>query len=231
MTTCDNMIIFVLDVNDNPPIFQPNNQYDIDVYENTPINNVLLRVVTTDRDTAPNSVVEYSIVFDTVNPLEDDGRSFTIQPETGDIKSIFSLDRETKDFFSFTIRARNGGFTPEATVNITVLDRNDNKPIVSQPTLFADIPENSTVHTLVGTIEVVDADKGANRNVTFRFTGGDDGDLGTFSINENGRVYVLDSTQLDYETKDLYLINVSAFLLLLLLFVTLFCILFNCICY
>ena len=209
LTTCRFMIILVLDVNDNPPIFVPSNDYSIEVYENTPIDNVLLRVVTTDRDTPPNSVVEYSIVFDTVNPLEDDGRAFIIQPFTGAIKSINPLDRETRDFFSFTIRARNGEFTPEATINITILDRNDNTPVVSQPSLFADVPENSTDHTLVGTIVVEDADIGVNRNVTFRFTGGDDGDLGAFAINEAGNVYVLDSSQLDYETKDLYLINVS----------------------
>ena len=207
--TCQLMMILVFDVNDNPPVFQPSNRYEIEVYENTPTDTVLLRVVTSDRDTAPNSVVEYSIVLDTVDPLADDGRDFLINSATGEIRSLYPLDRETKDYFDFTIRARNGEFTPEATITISILDRNDHKPVVSQPSLFADIPENSTGNTLVGRIIVVDADLGANMNVTFAFAGGDDGDLGAFVINQDGRVYVADSSQLDYENKNIYWINVS----------------------
>ena len=197
LNVCQNLIITVEDVNDNAPVFIPSGQYEIDVYENTPITTVLLRVVTTDRDTPANSVVEYTVVLDTVNPVEDDARLFIVDPTSGGVKSLYLFDRETKDLYEFPVLARNGQQTTQANITIHVLDRNDHIPVVSQPSLFASLRENATTDTTVGTIQVVDNDIGPNTNISFELKGGDDGDLGHFAISRNGRVYVREAL-LDY---------------------------------
>ena len=210
ITVCRNLRITVEDVNDNAPVFRPSNEYVIDVYENTPIQTVLLRVVTTDLDTPEFSVVEYSVILDTVNPTEDDARSFVVNPTTGEVKSLLVFDRETKDFYQFPILARNGALTTRANVTLNILDRNDHIPVVFQPSLFAMLRENATKDTMVGRIVVVDNDIGPNMNISFKLTLGDDGDLGHFAIDRNGRVYVREAL-LDYETKTIYMINVSLY--------------------
>ena len=176
------------------------------MYENTPLQTVLLRVMTTDLDTY--SGVEYSIVFDSVNPIEDDARDFVVNVTSGEVKSLYLFDRETKDLYEFPILARNGDLTKGANIVIHVLDRNDHAPVVSQPSLIASLRENATNGTTVGTIEVVDNDIGPNKNISFKLTGGDDGDLGHFAIDRNGRVYVKEAL-LDYETQIIYIIGVS----------------------
>ena len=208
LMTCRTMTIQLEDDNDNFPIFIPSDSYQIQVYENTPLGTTLLQVATMDADSAVNSAVEYSIVTDPNNPFGD-GQSFFINPNTGHIRNLVNLDRETKDYYNFTILARNIALTTAATIQIQILDRNDNRPIIDPNSLLASLRENATRNTFVGQIVEMDSDLGVNKNVTFSFTGGDDADLGAFSINSEGEVYVDDYTQLDYETKTVYMLNVS----------------------
>ncbi|CAL8270458.1 unnamed protein product [Boreogadus saida] len=55
------------------------------------------------------------------------------------------------------------------TIDVTVLDANDNAPVFSQAVYEASLPENSPLKTHVITVSATDADEGVNGEVTYGF--------------------------------------------------------------
>ena len=87
------------------------------------------------------------------------------------------------------------------TVNVTILDLNDNPPSFSQQRYFASVPENITVGTGVLTVSASDPDSGNNGQVTYAINRrqSDNGEL--FSIDAfSGLLSV--NKRLDFESKD-----------------------------
>lgn len=81
-----------------------------------------------------NNQFSYSIMGGNVD------QSFKIDPQTGDIQTARSLDRETISGYSLTVGAIDTGLPPQtgsATVQIEVLDVNDNGPIFDPPQVSA----------------------------------------------------------------------------------------------
>ena len=63
---------------------------------------------------------------------------FAIDPLSGEIRTLVSIDREVIGFYNITVAAMDGG-TPSLTTNveviITVGDVNDNDPIIDESSL------------------------------------------------------------------------------------------------
>ena len=142
--------ITVQDVNDNPPVpVRP--VFQGSVAEEQPHFTPVLRVNFTDVDSGP---ISYSL-----DPSETD---FAIlDPSSGEIVTNRVFNYEAGDrFFSFQVFARDGVFVSNATVEVTILDQNDNRPsVVAVLVPGAEYIENEAAPNITfATVNVTDVD-------------------------------------------------------------------------
>ncbi|XP_051716854.1 protocadherin-18b isoform X1 [Ctenopharyngodon idella] len=181
LSTIKHFTVQVQDENDNPPRFEKS-RYEIFKSENNSPGAYLTSVVATDPDLGSNGQVTYSIVESQVQ-----GSSIstyvTIDPSNGAVYALRSFDREEVGRLSFTVQARDGGgpasLSSNATVLLTVLDENDNPPIIVAPLLInhtAEVPlwRHAEPGHLVTIIKATDRDAGANSELTCSIVGGND---------------------------------------------------------
>ena len=184
------VVVQVIDVDDNPPIFEQQ-VYRISTLENTTTGSVLLNVVATDRDSGENAVIQYHIVTNVSVP-------FQIDSELGEIiLESPGLDRESVESYTLTIQAINpfsAMFTGTTTIQITVLDSNDNSPQFESNTFQFTISETSGIGTDIGTVTAQDADAGANAAITYSLQQASDF---VSVVMETGELQV--SGELDFE--------------------------------
>ena len=86
--------------------------------------------------------------------------------------------------YAFQIEVRDSGpqqsvIPAIATVNVTVLDANDNAPAFDRTSYLASATDNSSVPQALFTVQTTDADIGSNANVTYRISAGNVGDVFT----------------------------------------------------
>jgi hypothetical protein len=169
--------VTVTDINDNAPVFS-GVPYSVEVVENRPAGTSVLTVAATDADIGENSIVSFLIVGGDVN-------LFSLNSETGVVRTTSKLDFETESQYSLTISASDGGAPVLASItdiNITVLDFNDHTPIFVNPMTYVEILEGAQVGTIVADFNVIDRDSGdrGEQGVRFSIVAGDT-DL--FSVN------------------------------------------------
>ncbi|ROT61843.1 hypothetical protein C7M84_020350 [Penaeus vannamei] len=193
--------VFIEDVNDNPPKFsQP--VYKANVSEGAPPGTSVIRVTATDRDYGTNSNLTYII------PAGIGDNKFRINPGTGEIHTVATLDREEKDQYTLTIYVRDGSFPAQydtASVLVTLTDVNDHAPEFRDSCYPLRVPENtdlSVIHTVLAT----DRDAGFNGRVRYSIT---DGNINNkFSIGSyTGQ---LSSRPLDREASAKYFLVITA---------------------
>ncbi|WKX99935.1 hypothetical protein Q1695_014644 [Nippostrongylus brasiliensis] len=128
--------IAVEGVNDNSPQFEKV-VYSAGILENSEPQQ-LLCVAATDRDSGDNGEFSYEIV------TGDTTASFTIDPQSGCVRSTKELDREERSRHRLVIAATDHGqpaLSTEAVVLVDVIDEDDNAPKFSH--LFhAEVPED-----------------------------------------------------------------------------------------
>ncbi|XP_023574263.1 cadherin-23 isoform X2 [Octodon degus] len=159
----------IVDVNDNNPIFeQP--FYQEAILEDVPVGTVILTVTATDADSGNFALIEYS--------LGDGEGKFAINPTTGDIYVLSSLDREKKDHYILTALAKDnpGDVASNRRENsvqvvIQVLDVNDCRPQFSKPQFSTSVYENEPSGTSVITMLATDQDEGANGELSYSLEG------------------------------------------------------------
>uniref|UniRef100_A0A3P9JRB7 Cadherin domain-containing protein n=1 Tax=Oryzias latipes TaxID=8090 RepID=A0A3P9JRB7_ORYLA len=155
------ILITVLDVNDNAPVFtQP--VYKATVAENALKDSVVVSVKAEDADHGLNGKIEYSFT----NALDDVRRIFEVNEENGEIRLIGRLDYEKKKHFQINVRARdNGGLTDSCKVIVDVTDINDNEPAIKIMSKSTVISESASAGTVVTMINIQDPDSGDNGKV------------------------------------------------------------------
>ncbi|XP_036069787.1 protocadherin gamma-A11 isoform X27 [Oryzias melastigma] len=155
------ILITVLDVNDNAPVFtQP--IYKATVAENAVKDSVVVSVKAEDADHGLNSKIEYSFT----NALDDVRRIFEVNEENGEIRLIGSLDYEKKKHVQINVRARdNGGLTDSCKVIVDVTDINDNEPAIKIMSKSTVISESANAGTVVTMINIQDPDSDDNGKV------------------------------------------------------------------
>ncbi|XP_038346862.1 cadherin-23 isoform X3 [Canis lupus familiaris] len=159
----------IVDVNDNNPIFdQPS--YQEAVFEDVPVGTVILTVTASDADSGNFALIEYS--------LGDGEGKFAINPTTGDIYVLSSLDREKKDHYILTALAKDnpGDIASNRRENsvqvvIQVLDVNDCRPQFSKPQFSTSVYENEPAGTSVITMMATDQDAGSNGELAYSLEG------------------------------------------------------------
>ncbi|XP_056592721.1 protocadherin Fat 1a isoform X2 [Triplophysa dalaica] len=195
--------ISILDINDNPPVFE-RREYTATVAEDVSVGTQVLRVHATSRDTEAGAEITYAIING------NERGAFRVDPHTGGIFVIEPLDYETAHEFYLTLEATDGG-TPSlsdmATVNINLTDVNDNSPIFNQDMYSAVISEDAELGKTVLTVMADDADGPSSNQVRFSIIDGNQGS--PFTIDPvRGEVKV--ARQLDREKTSGYTLTVLA---------------------
>ncbi|KAK3607644.1 hypothetical protein CHS0354_010698 [Potamilus streckersoni] len=166
------MNVQIKDINDNAPTF-PNKTMTLQISEGVQVGSVYRIDSPVDRDTGANNsiqsieIVPNSDVFGLDTEPNLDG-SFQVK-----IRVKSNLDREMKDFYEIIVMARDGGDPPKSgsfTVDIYILDVNDNKPQFSNTTYHVAINETTPPNSVILTLSATDADIGENGWVTYRIS-------------------------------------------------------------
>ncbi|XP_073477084.1 protocadherin gamma-C5-like isoform X19 [Aquarana catesbeiana] len=156
--------ITVLDINDNPPMFEQS-IYKINLKENIPLNIVILKLNATDLDEGANAEIEYS--FDS-HTSKSARKLFVLNSQNGEIYVNGSVDYEELAFHELSIKAVDKGLPKlegDCVVHIKIEDVNDNYPEISFASAINEIPENAPTGTVMGFINVQDKDSGKNGEI------------------------------------------------------------------
>lgn len=214
-SSTSHVTIDVTDVNDNTPTFV-RSLYAVETDENNPKGHVIVRVQADDRDTGDNADLVYSIAAG-----EEDGL-FDVHPTLGLVRATRSLDREARDRHRVVVLAVDRGtptpLTGSAVVEVTVADRNDERPVFVAESFALTVRENLPGGTAVGTVTAVDADAPPFDRFSYRLLRGgstaddasvDDQGFFFFSIDHrSGRIFTTRS--LDREEADVHRVVVVA---------------------
>ncbi|XP_023251890.1 protocadherin alpha-10-like [Seriola lalandi dorsalis] len=159
------ILIEVLDVNDNSPVFTQD-VYSATLNENAaPVGTMVIQVNATDLDDGLNGEVFYSFGSNVNGKLR---KLFDIDETTGEITVKGLIDFEQKDRYEIDIKASDKGTVPlktDKSVIINVVDLNDNIPEIEVTSFSSAIPEDSKPGTTVALISVSDLDSGLNGKV------------------------------------------------------------------
>uniref|UniRef100_A0A8C6K9X8 Protocadherin 2 alpha a 1 n=1 Tax=Nothobranchius furzeri TaxID=105023 RepID=A0A8C6K9X8_NOTFU len=157
----------VLDVNDNSPLFTQS-PYSFYIYENNKAGRSIFSVKATDADGGENSVVSYSLDRKSPGPTA----FLNINEANGSIAALKSFDFETVKSFQFQVVASDSGspsLSSNVTVNVFILDQNDNAPVILYPVSsngsaegVEEVPRNVNTGHLVTKVRAYDADIGYN---------------------------------------------------------------------
>ncbi|NXF74938.1 CELR2 protein, partial [Sclerurus mexicanus] len=113
--------VMVLDVNDNPPVFE-RDEFDIFVEENSPIGLVVARITATDPDEGTNAQIMYQIVEGNIPEV------FQLDIFSGELTALADLDYEAKAEYVMVVQATSAPLVSRATVHVRLRDANDNSP-------------------------------------------------------------------------------------------------------
>lgn len=202
-------MVHVGDINDNAPCFKAN-LYQVSVAENSIPPSALLTVRAHDADAGLNGKVTYSIP--NVVILE----WLAIDAGTGEIWTRAAFDAEKMAGFDFIVTAEDAGqpkLSSNISVRVTVLDVNDNLPVITEPQVDSGrarvtvLVDTGTGHVLwskrekgpelvpsasgplLFTISATDADSGLNSALLYNLLSGKDASL--FALDpHSGQVYL-----------------------------------------
>lgn len=195
--------VTILDVNDNPPMFD-HSDYNVSLNESVPPGTSVLQVRATDNDAGDNAKITYN--------LEDIGHQFSIDPETGVISTVEPLKCVRQQNCSeysislgscpkscvISVSAWDHGVPRQVgrayvTVNLIEVNTNDHDPIINftyflRPAKFATVDENAMNGTVVAAVTVVDEDEGLNGETTVVIKAGNE--LNHFRLDSTPAVRV-----------------------------------------
>ncbi|MEE6471020.1 hypothetical protein FKM82_009156 [Ascaphus truei] len=170
----------ILDENDNPPRFTKA-MYVLQVSENNIPGEYLGSVLAQDPDLGHNGTVSYSILSSHVGDVSI-YTFVSVNPTNGAIYALRSFNYEQTKYFEFKVLAKDSGsphLESNATVRVSVLDVNDNAPVICLPTLQNDtaeihVPRNVGVGYVVSTVRAMDNDFGESGRLTYEIVYGNE---------------------------------------------------------
>nr|XP_022919754.1 fat-like cadherin-related tumor suppressor homolog isoform X3 [Onthophagus taurus] len=154
------VVVTILDTNDLNPLFYPT-EYNVTVFEDTPIHQSILKVVAEDADLGRNGEIYYSFLEDT--------DQFAIHPITGVISLSRPLRYNEGLFHDLTVQAQDRGAIhrtsalSRAKVKVTVKQVNFLKPEI-RVRRHPQIVENSNAD-IYAIVNVVDKDTGIHGQI------------------------------------------------------------------
>ena len=208
MTTAANLTVEVLPVNMFTPIFD-RSRFAVDILEDANLKSEVIMLVANDSDLGSAGLVLYSITnvlgFSTEFSMEgsvqlvNSDNVFAIDNTTGTIRLQSTIDYENATTYTITVQAKDSGMPSRSSttsVNVRVVDINDNPPIFTQSLYVGSIDENEQPGQSILRVAVTDEDSGANSAVNFTILLSSIGDF--FTITPGG---ILETTlPIDRET-------------------------------
>ncbi|NWV30313.1 DSG2 protein, partial [Origma solitaria] len=179
--------IKVVDINDNFPVFS-HEIFVGSIEELSETGTIVMRINATDAD-EPNNL-NSKIAFRIVS--QSPSAAFSMDKNTGEVRvAKINLDRETQSSYSLVVEAKDrggeiGGNAATCSLEIKILDVNDNLPVVESRTFEGSIEENRA-NVEIMRIKVFDKDEEFSDNWLANFT--------FVSGNEDGFFQIVTDTQ------------------------------------
>ncbi|XP_027402026.1 protocadherin alpha-10 isoform X6 [Bos indicus x Bos taurus] len=199
----------VKDINDNRPVFSTSEQ-KLSILESQPLDSRFPLEGASDADIGENAMLTYGLssneffTLDIINKKDKGKLPVLVLSKL--------LDREENPQLRLLLTATDGGkpeLTGSVTLQILVLDANDNAPVFDQTVYEVKMYENSANQTLVIWLNASDADEGINKEVIYSFSSLVPPTIRRkFLINERtGEVRINDA--IDFEDSNTYEIHVD----------------------
>uniref|UniRef100_A0A8D0E1L4 Protocadherin alpha subfamily C, 2 n=1 Tax=Salvator merianae TaxID=96440 RepID=A0A8D0E1L4_SALMN len=182
--------VHIADVNDNPPRFL-NQLREVSVMENNRPGVSLFHVSASDPDLGENGQVSYLL-----RDIDIQGNALssylTIDAESGIVYAKGIFDFEQLQSFHFQVEAKDNGSPALAAafiVSITILDQNDNAPIILYPGVkngsvaVEIVPRLADANYLVTKVVAHDPDSGQNAWLSYHLLQSSDASLFQLSPN------------------------------------------------
>ncbi|KAB1280741.1 Protocadherin alpha-10 [Camelus dromedarius] len=199
----------VKDINDNPPVFSASEQ-KLSIPESRLLDSRFPLEGASDADVGENAMLTYRL-----SPNEFFTLDIINKKDKGKFPVLVLqklLDREENPQLQLLLTATDGG-KPElkgsVTLQISVLDANDNAPIFDRSIYEVKMYENSANQTLVIWLNASDADEGINKEIIYSFSSLVPPNIRRkFLMNERtGEIRVNDA--IDFEDSNTYEIHVD----------------------
>ncbi|XP_042588343.1 protocadherin alpha-2-like isoform X5 [Cyprinus carpio] len=169
--------VHISDDNDNAPYF-PAPVINAFLSENGQAGGLVTKVSADDSDTGENAELSYSLL-DSSSSSVPITTLININALSGEIFSLQSFNHEETKRLQFQVMATDSGVPPlssNATVNVFILDENDNSPVILPPyselgsVNSENIPYSAEAGYFVAKIRAVDADSGYNALLSYNLT-------------------------------------------------------------
>ncbi|XP_073341439.1 protocadherin-16-like [Pagrus major] len=186
-----------------PPVFEQT-QYYFTVSEDV-LRGTVVGIVQASSKTGTSRDISYTI------SSGDPVGYFTVDPDTGALRTSLPLDHEAQSSLDLEVQARSGNPPAfgQTRVHITIADINDNPPVFmpsSSESLL--LPEHTEMGTVVYRIQAEDRDSGVNGQLSFDLSS-PSGIQRAFSIERSsGEIRLVGS--LNYESAPRYDLQVIA---------------------
>ncbi|XP_007891639.2 protocadherin-20 [Callorhinchus milii] len=200
LTLRTRLTVQLIDQNDNSPAFT-NSLVDVSIEENNPPDTFLIQLKATDDDSGKMGAIAY-----TLEPGSPP--CFALDQVTGVLAVSASLDREVREKYRLMVRATDGGSPARestATVLVTVLDKNDNKPRFINKDFSFFVPENFPSFGEIGVVGVTDPDAGSNGWLALSVLNGSE-----HFVIDTGKGNLMAKVPLDREQQSSYVLWVQA---------------------
>ncbi|NXJ20274.1 DSG2 protein, partial [Dicrurus megarhynchus] len=194
--------IKVVDINDNFPVFS-HEVFVGSIEELSETGTIVMRINATDAD-EPNNL-NSKIAFRIVS--QSPSAAFSMDKDTGEVRvAKINLDRETQSSYSLVVEAKDrggeiGGNAATCSLEIKILDVNDNLPVVESHTFEGSIEENRA-NVEIMRIKVFDKDEEFSDNwlANFKFvSGNEDGFFQIVTDTQTNEGILTVVKELDYE--------------------------------
>uniref|UniRef100_A0A672S2B1 Cadherin domain-containing protein n=1 Tax=Sinocyclocheilus grahami TaxID=75366 RepID=A0A672S2B1_SINGR len=171
-------LIEVVDENDNAPEIVMSPLLEI-MKEDTKSGTAVALVAVSDKDGGKNGIVHCALKGSYPFKRVPITTLININSLSGEIFSLQSIDHEETRRFQFQVMATDSGVPPlssNATVNVFILDENDNSPVILMPysepgsVNSENIPYSAEAGYFVAKIRAVDADSGYNALLSYHLT-------------------------------------------------------------
>uniref|UniRef100_A0A8C4NG34 FAT atypical cadherin 1 n=1 Tax=Eptatretus burgeri TaxID=7764 RepID=A0A8C4NG34_EPTBU len=191
--------VTVLDANDNDPVCHQLH-YAVSVEEDTRPHERLLQVKASDVDEGDNAALHFSL-------SGPGGDAFHMNPNTGELFTLATLDREEQAAYTLIAVAKDGGGRScQTEISVRLGDVNDNAPVFSSPHYDVSVSESTAVGSLLIHVQATDSDLELNRKVLYTMV---DSAGGHFAIDQESGIVSLIKA-LDREERAIYNATVRA---------------------
>lgn len=175
-----NLTVVIQDINDQEPKFNLNH-VNLAVPEDITNGSAVpgLNLVASDLDTGHNA--KFSLSLEDIDPSHPVAHIFSVSPTLamGRTPVIIKLinsnqldyEDERRRNFIFNVVATQGTIRTIATINMTLVDTNDNYPQFDRPEYHAKVLENQVPEQTIYTIKASDADSGDYGKITYHLKG------------------------------------------------------------